>query len=99
MKRVFLFITIFALAAGVLTGCRSKDSSSATTETPTTETKATTNDMLPGPEDTIDETNGANQPDDTIEESTFVVEPEESTDSTQETRSRVRPRGNILPHK
>ena len=98
MKRVFLFLTIFALAAGVLTGCRSKDNNSATT-TPTTETKAPTSDMLPGPEDTIDETNGANQPDATIEESTIVVEPEESTDSTQETRSRVRPRGNILPRK
>ena len=92
MKRYMHIAVLTALILCTFAGCRSGSTNNTTGTTPVT-TQATTapttkpnmDDMLPGPEDTIDPSSGANQ--------------HESTEDTvpSEVPSRIRPRPRYIP--
>lgn len=103
MKRYMLIAVILALC--VLTGCRSGSANETSTAGTTSATRTTTmpdmEEMLPGPEDTIDPSNGANEPDHNnsttdsgIGNDTVGSDP---TDETVDNNSRIRPRSRTMP--
>ena len=99
MKRFFAFALLLTAFFGMLAGCRSKNSNNTTPTTSAhTETAKIPNneDMLPGPEDTISDNNGANQNEDTIGESEGANITADTTPS-ENSNSRIRPRTRPIP--
>lgn len=96
MKRFFALALVLALTLVMATGCRSRNDRTPTTKA----TMPNAGEMIPGPEDTISETNGANQPE-TTRDTIGADEGENnaSTSTVPSENSRVRPRSNILPSK
>ena len=103
MNRAFALSAVVVLMAAVLCGCRSGSEETVSTKTttiPTTEMPNMT-EILPDTEDTIGETNGANQHDaaggNTIDEESGKNEtsPEETTQ--EHPAPRKAPTGRIVP--
>lgn len=96
MKRSMHIAVLVALLLCTFAGCRSGSTNNTTAATTSTTQAATTkpgmDDMLPGPEDTIDPSNGANEHDRT--ESTTATNASEVPD---EAPSRIRPRPKYIP--
>ena len=93
MKRYIALTLVLIAAIAAMTGCRSrnKPTNGATTQT-TKMTMPDMDEMMPGAEDTIDETNGANQSDDTIGQDEGANHTESTPSTTENDNSRIRPR-------
>ena len=62
MRRIAAFTMVCLICATTLAACRSSESNRAPTTIPTVTTMPDMGNMLPGAEDTINPTNGANDP-------------------------------------
>ena len=92
MKRFMLLALAAAMCMGILTACR-RSTGEQTQATQPSLTMPSEGNMLPGPEDTLDPTNGAN------EEITETTLPEADLPTTdpQGDLQRIRPKGRVLP--
>ena len=93
MKRFIALTLVLIAAIAVMTGCRTRNEPTAGGTTQATKTTMPDMDeMMPGAEDTIDETNGANQSDDTIGRDEGANRTESTPGTTGNDSSRIRPR-------